>query len=75
MLETAEYSLLCCPIHQPTDTFFFVFFAAEELWVHVQVAPVRNEKDVVVLFLLTFKDITAQRHLEDPALKGVQMPA
>ena len=54
---------------------FFVCFAAEELWVHVQVAPVRNEKDVVVLFLLTFKDITAQRHLEHPALKGVQLPA
>ena len=30
---------------------------------HVQVAPVRNEKDDVVLFLLTFKDITALKQI------------
>lgn len=29
------------------------------MWLLLQVAPIKNEKDVVVLFLLTFRDITA----------------
>jgi potassium voltage-gated channel Eag-related subfamily H protein len=29
------------------------------LWLLLQIAPIKNEKDVVVLFLLTFRDITA----------------
>ncbi|XP_043863718.1 potassium voltage-gated channel protein eag isoform X5 [Drosophila mojavensis] len=29
------------------------------LWLLLQVAPIRNERDLVVLFLLTFRDITA----------------
>lgn len=29
------------------------------LWLLLQVAPIKNEKDIVVLFLLTFRDITA----------------
>ena len=31
------------------------------MWLLLQVAPIRNEKDTVVLFLLTFRDITAQK--------------
>lgn len=29
------------------------------LWLLLQIAPIKNERDVVVLFLLTFRDITA----------------
>lgn len=29
------------------------------LWLLVHVAPIRNERELVVLFLLTFRDITA----------------
>jgi len=48
-------------------------FASVEtpLWLLLHVAPIRNEKDVVVLFLLTFKDITALKQpIEDETGKG-----
>lgn len=41
------------------SSFFFLFFAETPLWLLLQVAPIRNERDLVVLFLLTFRDITA----------------
>lgn len=35
-------------------------------------APIRNEKELVVLFLLTFRDITALKQpIEDDAAKGL----
>jgi potassium voltage-gated channel Eag-related subfamily H member 5 len=34
-------------------------FSETPLWLLLQVAPIRNERDLVVLFLLTFRDITA----------------
>lgn len=35
-------------------------------------APIKNEKDVVVLFLLTFRDITALKQpIEEDAQKGL----
>ena len=38
----------------------------------MQIAPVTNEKDVVVLFLCTFMDITAfKQPIEDDAAKGL----
>jgi len=41
------------------------------LWLLLHVASIRNEKDVVVLFLLTFKDITALKQpIEDESGKG-----
>ena len=41
------------------------------LWLLLHVAAIRNEKDVVVLFLLTFKDITALKQpIEDETGKG-----
>lgn len=33
--------------------------AGTPLWLLVHVAPIRNERELVVLFLLTFRDITA----------------
>jgi len=41
------------------------------LWLLLHVAPIRNEKDVVVLFVLTFKDITAfKQPMEDENGRG-----
>lgn len=47
--------------------------AGTPLWLLVQVAPIRNERELVVLFLLTFRDITALKQpidADDP--KGGQ---
>ncbi|XP_077945321.1 voltage-gated delayed rectifier potassium channel KCNH5 isoform X2 [Gasterosteus aculeatus] len=41
------------------------------VWFYMQVAPIRNENDKVVLFLCTFKDITLfKQPIEDEATKG-----
>ncbi|XP_064484112.1 potassium voltage-gated channel protein eag-like isoform X2 [Ornithodoros turicata] len=41
------------------------------LWLLLHIAPIKNEKDVVVLFLLTFRDITALKQpLEDDVSKA-----
>ncbi|TRZ02164.1 hypothetical protein DNTS_007283, partial [Danionella cerebrum] len=41
------------------------------VWLHMQVAPIRNENDKVVLFLCTFKDITVfKQPIEDETTKG-----
>lgn len=38
----------------------------------LHIAPIKNEKDIVVLFLLTFRDITALKQpIEDDASKGL----
>ena len=49
------------------------WFVATEtpLWLLLHIAPIKNEKDAVVLFLCTFKDITALKQpIEDDANKG-----
>ncbi|XP_076604125.1 voltage-gated delayed rectifier potassium channel KCNH5 [Chaetodon auriga] len=41
------------------------------VWFYMQVAPIRNENDKVVLFLCTFKDITLfKQPIEDETTKG-----
>ncbi|XP_078727901.1 voltage-gated delayed rectifier potassium channel KCNH1-like [Lampetra fluviatilis] len=41
------------------------------LWFYMQIAPIRNEHDKVVLFLCTFRDITAfKQPIEDDSTKG-----
>jgi len=41
------------------------------LWLLLQIAPIKNERDVVVLFLCTFRDITALKQpLETEETKG-----
>lgn len=48
------------------------YFPGTPLWLLLQVAPIKNEKDVVVLFLLTFRDITALKQpIEEDAQKGL----
>lgn len=47
-------------------SYIFLFsFAETPLWLLLQVAPIRNERDLVVLLLLTFRDITAFKQLID----------
>jgi hypothetical protein len=47
-------------------------FSGTPLWLLVHVAPIKNEKDAVVLFLCTFKDITALKQpIEDDGGKGM----
>ncbi|CRK97638.1 CLUMA_CG011023, isoform A [Clunio marinus] len=47
--------------HQQNDQFEMLLYKKNKtpLWLLLQVAPIRNERDLVVLFLLTFRDITA----------------
>ncbi|XP_036405720.1 potassium voltage-gated channel subfamily H member 5-like isoform X2 [Megalops cyprinoides] len=41
------------------------------VWLYMQIAPIRNENDKVVLFLCTFKDITVfKQPIEDESTKG-----
>ncbi|XP_006814756.1 voltage-gated delayed rectifier potassium channel KCNH1-like [Saccoglossus kowalevskii] len=42
------------------------------MWLLLHVAPIRNEKENVVLFLCTFKDITALKQpIEDESMRGL----
>lgn len=46
-------------------------FTGTPLWLLLHVAPIKNEKDQVVLFLCTFKDITALKQpIDDEGGKG-----
>lgn len=41
------------------------------IWLYMQVAPIRNENDKVVLFLCTFRDITLfKQPIEDEGTRG-----
>ncbi|XP_033846480.1 potassium voltage-gated channel subfamily H member 5-like [Periophthalmus magnuspinnatus] len=41
------------------------------IWLYMQIAPIRNENDKVVLFLCTFRDITLfKQPIEDDSTKG-----
>ncbi len=41
------------------------------MWLYMQVAPIRNENDKVVLFLCTFKDITVfKQPIEDETTRA-----
>lgn len=45
--------------------------AETPLWLLLQIAPIKNERDLVVLFLLTFRDITALKQpIESDDSKG-----
>lgn len=50
---------------------FTHFPTGSPVWFYMQVAPIRNENDKVVLFLCTFKDITLfKQPIEDESTKG-----
>ncbi|XP_076366902.1 potassium voltage-gated channel protein eag-like [Tachypleus tridentatus] len=63
-----------CLENQSLDQFEILLYKKNRtpLWLLLHVAPIKNEKDVVVLFLLTFRDITALKQpLEDEAAKSL----
>lgn len=48
-----------------------VLLSETPLWLLLQIAPIKNERDLVVLFLLTFRDITALKQpIETEDAKG-----
>ncbi|XP_034017491.1 potassium voltage-gated channel subfamily H member 5-like isoform X2 [Thalassophryne amazonica] len=65
-------------IRQTFDTyesnFFEVLLYSKDrtpIWLYMQVAPIRNENDKVVLFLCTFRDITLfKQPIEDESNRG-----
>nr|CAH7730496.1 unnamed protein product [Callosobruchus chinensis] len=49
----------------------FPFVPETPLWLLLQISPIKNERDLVVLFLLTFRDITALKQpIETDDTKG-----
>ena len=49
----------------------FLSFTGTPVWFYMQIAPIRNEHEKVVLFLCTFKDITLfKQPIEDDSTKG-----
>ena len=57
--------------HLLTNLFSTTFFTiGTPLWLLLQVSPVKNERDVVVLFLCSFRDITALKQPIEDDSKG-----
>ncbi|XP_055389302.1 potassium voltage-gated channel protein eag isoform X2 [Condylostylus longicornis] len=60
--------------NQQQDQFEILLYKKNKtpLWLLLQIAPIRNERDLVVLFLLTFRDITALKQpIDSEDTKGV----
>ncbi|XP_072929284.1 potassium voltage-gated channel protein eag isoform X2 [Epargyreus clarus] len=62
--------------HHLADQFEILLYKKNRtpLWLLVHVAPIRNERELVVLFLLTFRDITALKQpidADDPKGAGL----
>uniref|UniRef100_A0A336LSJ2 CSON015324 protein n=1 Tax=Culicoides sonorensis TaxID=179676 RepID=A0A336LSJ2_CULSO len=60
--------------NQQLDQFEILLYKKNKtpLWLLLQIAPIKNERDVVVLFLLTFRDITALKQpIDSEDNKGV----
>ncbi len=50
---------------------FLDIFKETPIWVSMQVAPITNENEDIVLFLCTFMDISAfKQPIEDETYKG-----
>ncbi|XP_048526223.1 potassium voltage-gated channel protein eag isoform X5 [Dendroctonus ponderosae] len=59
--------------HQLHDQFEILLYKKNKtpLWLLLQISPIKNERDLVVLFLLTFRDITALKQpIETDDSKG-----
>ncbi|XP_072385478.1 potassium voltage-gated channel protein eag isoform X1 [Diabrotica undecimpunctata] len=59
--------------HQLYDQFEILLYKKNKtpLWLLLQISPIKNERDLVVLFLLTFRDITALKQpIETDDTKG-----
>lgn len=50
---------------------YVILFSGTPLWLIMHIAPIKNDKEQVVLFLCQFRDITALKQpLEDDTAKG-----
>ena len=47
-----------------------IFVLGTPLWLLLQISPVKNERNIVVLFLCTFRDITALKQPIEEETKG-----
>lgn len=48
-----------------------IYFSETPLWLLMHIAPIKNDKEQVVLFLCQFRDITALKQpLDDDNAKG-----
>ena len=48
------------------NSLFSVLIPGTPLWLLLHISPIKNERDIVVLFLCTFRDITALKQpIED----------
>ena len=57
----------CCSKYQ-NKKHHLMFITGTPLWLLMHISPIKNERDVVVLFLCTFRDITALKQpIEDEA--------
>lgn len=55
----------------PHSSITFFSASGTPVWFYMQIAPIRNEHEKVVLFLCTFKDITLfKQPIEDDSTKG-----
>lgn len=76
--EDAMYKLLGCVCDLWHFNYFLIFIhtgsyvcSGSPLWLLLNMAPIRNEKDQVILILCTFKDITALKQpIEDENARG-----
>lgn len=70
MMKYSVYGLgKVCATPQSNVTFFSA--SGTPVWFYMQIAPIRNEHEKVVLFLCTFKDITLfKQPIEDDSTKG-----
>jgi len=85
-LNWTELNWRLCPLFHPHHRFIGPHLpiivinsaahpAETPLWLLLQVAPIRNERDLVVLFLLTFRDITALKQpIDSEDTKGGKWP-
>lgn len=70
--NTLIHQVIMKPLHWYCQQIQFELFpAGTPIWLYMQVAPIRNENDKVVLFLCTFRDITLfKQPIEDESTRG-----
>ena len=72
--ESCCFVVVVLSIFNYNNVFIYILAFAKEtpIWISMQIAPITNEKNVVVLFLCTFLDISAfKQPIEDDSLKGI----
>uniref|UniRef100_A0A6I8RGN7 Potassium voltage-gated channel subfamily H member 5 n=1 Tax=Xenopus tropicalis TaxID=8364 RepID=A0A6I8RGN7_XENTR len=69
--DIMQKSSTCRYVFALVPTFDVECFSRTPVWFYMQIAPIRNEHEKVVLFLCTFKDITLfKQPIEDESTRG-----